>query len=194
MNLSAFESRAEQAIQHLLDGTPPWATQDRYNLAMFTSLQYARGWHFRNQLDEMGTLTMRREMLANRPKLEQSAKRYLRQRGERVTPEALDRVIDQAFGPDGPRLVLGKPHAIQASFRFALQTVAPLLLTRPLRLLHFADEAPLLTSDSPVVTWAPDRPDERVVALVDAATITLPLGTNLARGIVKTCGLACYAT
>lgn len=82
-NLSVFESRAERAIQQLLDSTPPWAHEDRYNLAIYTTLQYVRGWHFRKQFDEIGTLTMRREMLANRPELEQWAKRVLQQRSER---------------------------------------------------------------------------------------------------------------
>lgn len=184
-HLSVFESRAQHALQHLLDGTPPWADEDRYNLANFTSLQYVRGWQFRRQFDEIGTLTMRREMLANRPKLEESAKRYLQQRGEQATRRAIGEFIDQAYGPQGPRLVLAKSHAIQASFRFALETLAPMLFTRPLRLLHLADEAPLLTSDSPVVTWAPDSSDERVVALRDAATLTLPLGPNLALSFAR---------
>lgn len=183
--LSVFESRAERAIRHLLVGTPPWADNDRFHLADFTALQYVRGWHFRKQFDEIGTLAMRREMLANRPKLEQSAKRFLQQRGERATPEAIADFIDHAYGPQGPRLVLAKPHAIQASFRFALETLAPTLANRPLRLLHFADDTPLLTSDSPVVTWAPDRPNERVVALRDATTITLPLGPNLALSFAR---------
>ena len=63
--------------------------------------------------------------------------------------------IDHAFRPQGPRLIMDKPAAIQASFRFALKTLVPMLFTRPLR-LHFTDDAPLLTSDSPVATWAPN--------------------------------------
>lgn len=183
--LSVFESRADHAIQHLLDGTPPWADEDRYHLVNFMALQYVRGWRFRKQFDEIGTLIMRREMLANRPTLDESAKRFLQQRGERATPKTIAEFVDHAYGPEGPRLVMSKPHAVQASFRFALEALTPMLWTRPLRLLHFADDAPLLTSDSPVVTWAPDRGDTRVVALVDAATITLPLAPNLALSFAR---------
>lgn len=178
--LSVFESRANDALKHLLDGAPPWTDEDRYHLATFTALQYVRGWRLRKQFDEIGTLTMRREMLTNRPQLERSAKRLLRQRGEPATRKAVAAFVDHSYGPQGPRLVFDKSHAIQTSFRFALKTLVPMLFTRPLRLLHFTRDAPLLTSDSPVVIWAPDRPDERVVALVDAATITLPLAPNLA--------------
>lgn len=178
--LSVFESRAEQAIRHLLDDTPPWTDEDRYHLAHFTALQYVRGWHFRKQLDELGTLAMRREMLADRPSLERSAKRFLRERGEPATQKAVAEFIQRAYGSGGPRLVLGKSHAIQTTFRFAMETLVPMLFTRPLRLVHFAEDAPLLTSDSPVVTWAPGTPASRVVALSDAATITLPLTPSLA--------------
>lgn len=154
-HLSVFESRAEPAIQHLLASTPPWTDDDHYDLANITALQYVRGWHFRKQLDQLGTLAMRRDMLANRPRLEQMAKRFLRERGERPTRKAIDEFIEDAFGPQGPRLVMGKPHAIQASFSFALEVLAPRLMVLPMRLLHVADESALLISDSPVVTWAP---------------------------------------
>lgn len=183
--LSVFETRADRAIKSLLGGAPPWSERDHYDLGMFMAFQYVRGWHFRKQFDEMGTLAMRREMLANRPRVEGLAKRYLRERGEKVTSESVDQFINSAFGPDGPRLVMGKPHAIQASFRFALEAVAPRILTRPIRLLHFSDDAPLLTSDSPVATWSPDRPHDRVVALADAATIMMPLAPNLALSFAR---------
>jgi len=43
-----------------------------------------------------------------------------------------------------------------------------MLFTCSLRLLSFTRDMPLLTGDSSVVTWAPDRPDERVVLLPEA--------------------------
>lgn len=183
--LSVFEKRADRAIKSLLGGAPPWSIEKHYDLGMFTAFQYVRGWHLRKQFDEMGTLAMRREMLANRPRAEALAKRYLRERGEKVTSESVDEFINNAYGPDGPRLVMGQPHAIQVSFRFALETVAPRILTRPIRLLHFSEDAPLLTSDSPVATWSPNRPHDRVVALADATTITMPIAPNLALSFAR---------
>lgn len=177
--LSVFESRADRSIRRLLQSQPPWTIDDRYNLANFTALQYVRGPHFRDQLNELGTLAARREMLSYPSVLENSAKGFLRERGKKPTSEAITEFIDRAFGPHGPRLELAKPHAIQASFRFALD-ISRMLYARPIRLLHFKADTPLLTSDNPVVTWTPERVSERVVALNDAVTITLPLGPDLA--------------
>lgn len=179
-SLSVFEQRAERSIQHLLNSSPPWPVKVHYDLANFVALQYARGWRFRAELNELGTLAMRRELLSHPRVLEEEARRFLRSCGMAPTRTAVAQLINSTYGPDGPRLVLGKAHAIQASLGFALQTLSPMLWTRPLCLRHLAEDAPLLISDNPVVTWAPGHADERVVALADAATITLPLGPHLA--------------
>ena len=184
-HLSVFEARAEESLWSILDAGPPWNDTDRYNLVTFTALQYVRGWHFRKQFDELGTLAMRREMLADRPRLERSASKFLQERRQAADAEAVAEFIDSAFGEGGPRLVLEKPHAIQISFQFALDVLAPMLWERRLRLMRFAPEAPLLTSDSPVVTWAPGRAGDRVVGLRDAASITLPVGRHLAIAFVR---------
>lgn len=178
--LAMFEARAERSIRSLLEGSPPWSDEDRYNLANLVALQYSRGWRFRTQINELVTLSMRRQVLADRSGSEVAARRFLQQRDKQPTQAAIDKLIDEAYGPQGPRLVVGKPHAVQASFRFAWDVLAPMLFLRPLRLLHFTDDTPLLTSDNPVVTWAPNRPNDRIVALADAITIILPIGPNLA--------------
>jgi hypothetical protein len=183
--LSTFESRAEIAIEHVLNGSPPWSKDDRYHLTMFTALQYVRGWRFRQQMDDLGTLVMRRELASDPEGMHRSAKQFLRSEGRAATPEAIDEFITQVLGPSGPRLVSSKPNAIQTGIQFALEVLAPMLFVRPMRLLHFADDARLLTSDSPVVTWSPDHPDERVVALDDSATITLPLSPTAALSFAR---------
>jgi Protein of unknown function (DUF4238) len=183
--LSVFEGRADDSIRNLLEREPPWAVEDRYNLAMFTAFQYVRGWRFRTQMDDFGTLTMRRLMLADPERLQRSARRFLKARGEPATTDAVAAFVESAYGPNGPRLVQSQPHAVQTSVRFAIEVLAPMLFERRIRLLRFQPETPLLTGDSPVVTWSPHLPEERVVSLKDALMITLPLSPTAALSFAR---------
>jgi hypothetical protein len=178
--LSMFESRAEAAIEHILAGQLPWTDDDRFHLVNFVALHFVRGWRYRRHMNEIGTLTMRRMLASVSDRMTRMARQHLRSEGRAVTQAAIDEFVAVILGPSGPKLVSSQPNAIQTGFEFALEFLAERLFIRPMRLERFDNSTPLLTSDSPVVTWSPDHPDKRVVPLADAATITLPISPTAA--------------
>lgn len=178
-HLSVFEDRGERALAEIFNTDPPWDLHARFHLVNFAALQYVRGWSFRRYLNEIGTLTMRRVLMSDTDRLREMAVQLLRSDGRAITDSALASQIDEIVGPSGPHLVSSKPNAIQTGMEFAFGPLGEMLWVRALRVLHFEENSPLLTSDNPVVTWSP-RPAERVEPLRLAAGIALPVSPTCA--------------
>jgi hypothetical protein len=151
--------------------------QQKFDLALFVAIQAMRGWQFREELNQAGTLHMRSEMSARRDELAPSARRHLRKRGKPSNPEDVDRFLDEVYGDNGPRLVMNDAVRVQISLRQALLTITPMLLQRDLRIYRF-DRPSLIISDAPVGAWAPGH--GRAVGIGNAKLVYLPLSRTLA--------------
>jgi Protein of unknown function (DUF4238) len=175
--LSGIESDAAAIVADLIAGKLPRTEAERLHLALFVALQMTRGWQFRDEMNQIGTLRMRQELEGRRDELTVKAGIWLRRQGQPAGPDDVERYLDHVLGPNGPQLVMNDAVRVQASLGHALYTLTPMLLERHLRILRF-DKPSLLMSDAPVGTWASGQ--DRAVGVGNAALVFLPLSRQVA--------------
>jgi Protein of unknown function (DUF4238) len=175
--LSGVESDAADIIANIIAGKLPRTEADRLHLALFVALQMTRGWQFRDEINQIGTLRRRQELESRRDELTAKARAWLRRQGRPAGPGDVEKYLDHVQGPNGPQLVINDAVRVQASLRHALYNLAPMLLERHLRILRF-DKPSLVVSDAPVGTWAPGQ--DRAVGVGNAALVFLPLSRQVA--------------
>ena len=178
-HLSVFEARAKRALYTMVHSDPPWEPYDRFDVVNFVALQYVRGWRFRRMLDERGTAVMRHLLRSDPDRLRQMAVDLARSDGLPVNETTIAAGIEEMVGPRGPRLVSSKPNAIQIGLKSAFGPLGEMLWVRALKVVHFAPDTTLLTSDSPVATWSPGNTG-RVLPLGTAAAVALPIAPTTA--------------
>lgn len=174
--LAELEADAARIVAGLLQGRLPTAEEDVFHLALFVAAQSTRGWQFRRDINQAMTLRMRAEMRYD-PKVFRSARARLRDLGEPYGERDVERFLDEVYGDSGPKLRATEPVLVQASLQHALEELTPLLLERAPGLYVF-DEPALLTSDAPVVSWAPGN--GRAVGMGNAKLIFMPLSRTVA--------------
>jgi hypothetical protein len=175
--LSSIETDAANITANIIAGELPHTEADRLHLALFVALQMTRGWQFRDEMNQIGTLRMREELGARRDELAIKARTWLRRQRQPAEPEDVERYIDHVLGPNRPKLVMHDAVRVQAALGYALQTLTPMLMQRHLRILRF-DKPSLIMSDAPVGTWAPGH--DRAVGAGNAALVFLPLSRQAA--------------
>ena len=175
--LSSIETDAAGITANIIAGNLPHNEADRLHLALFVALQMTRGWQFRDEIDQIGTLRMREELGGRRDELTIKARTWLRRQRQPAEPEDVERYIDHVLGPNGPKLVMNDAVRVQASLGHALHTLTPVLMQRHLRILRF-ERPSLVVSDAPVGTWAPGQ--DRAVGVGNAALVFLPLSRQVA--------------
>jgi hypothetical protein len=175
--LSSIETDAADIIASIVAGRLPHTEADRLHLALFVALQMTRGWQFREEINQIGTLSMREELGSRREELAVKARTWLRRRGRPAKPEDVERFLERVLSSNGPKLVMNDPVRVQISLGHALHTVTPMLMQRHLRILRF-DEPSLVISDAPVGNWAPG--EDRAVGVGNAALVFLPLSRQVA--------------
>ena len=174
---SSIETDAADIIANIVDGKLPHTEADRLHLALFVALQVTRGWQFREEVNQIGTLRMREELRNRREELAAKARTWLRRQGRPAKPEDVEKFLERVLGSDGPKLVINDAVRVQVSLGYALHTVAPMLMQRHLRILRF-DKPSLVISDAPVGNWAPG--ENRAVGVGNAALVFLPLSRQVA--------------
>lgn len=175
--LSSIETDAADIIANIIAGKLPHTDADRLHLALFVALQMTRGWQFREEINQIGTLRMREVLGSRREELAVKARTSLRRRGLPAKPEDVEKFLERALGSNGPKLVMNDPVRVQVSLGHALHTVRPLLMQHHLRVLRF-DKPSLVISDAPVGNWAPG--EDRAVGVGNAALVFLPLSRQVA--------------
>ena len=60
--LGGVEAEAGALVEDLIAGQLPRTDADRFHLALFVALQATRGWQFREELNQIGTVQMRQEL------------------------------------------------------------------------------------------------------------------------------------
>ena len=60
--LADFEGRASRLFHRFTNGDASLSDQDRFDLMLFMSFQAVRGWSFREELSELGTLMAKEEL------------------------------------------------------------------------------------------------------------------------------------
>ncbi len=168
--LSVFEGRADGAIGRVLaTGQPPATAQDRFDLTNFVALQATRGKRFREDLNQAGTLAMRRHLLESLTS--ERVEQWLIDHDEPHTPAHVHDFMDEALSERGPRLVADGTFAVQQALGFAMLHIAPSIWSRHWTVIEFS-EAALLTSDEPVAIW---HPDNEPVSVITAPFVWMPL-------------------
>lgn len=169
-SLSVFEGRAAGAIRRVVaTGQPPATPQDRFDLTHFVALQATRGKRFREDLNQAGTLAMRRQLLESLTW--ERVEQWLIDSGEPHAPDDVERFLDEVFGERGPRLVADGTFAVQQALGFAMQYIAPSLWMRRWTVVEFTEPV-LLTSDEPVAIW---HPKNEPVSVITAPMVWMPL-------------------
>ena len=175
--LGDVEAKAAGLVADVIAGKLPRTDADRFQLALFVALQIARGWQFRDEMNQIGTVQMRQELQDRRDELALKARAWLRRRGQPAGPKDVEAFLDRVSSSDGPRLVMNKAVRVQVSIGHALFTLTPALLERHLRILRF-EKPSLVVSDAPVGAWAPGQ--DRAVGVGSAALVFLPLSRQVA--------------
>jgi hypothetical protein len=169
-SLSVFEGRAEGAIGRVLaSGQPPATPQDRFDLTHFVALQTTRGRRFREDLNQAGTLAMRRHLLGSLTS--ERVEQWLIEHDEPHAPADVQDFMDEALSERGPRLVADGTFAVQQALGFAMLNFAPSIWSRHWTVIEFSEPA-LLTSDEPVTMW---HPDNEPVSILTAPFVWMPL-------------------
>ncbi len=171
------EADAAGLVANIIAGKLPHTDADRRHLALFVALQITRGWQFRDEMNQIGTVQMRQELQARRDELTPKARALLRRRGQPAGPRDVETLLDRISSSDGPRLVMNKAVRVQLSIGHALFALTPALLERHLRILRF-EKPSLVISDAPVGIWAPGQ--DRAVGVGNAALVFLPLSRQVA--------------
>jgi hypothetical protein len=175
--LGGVETEAAGLVADIIAGKLPRTDADRRHLALFVALQITRGWQFRDEMNQIGTVQMRQELLDRRDELTPKARTWLLRRGQPAGPKDVEAFLDRVSSSDGPRLMMNKAVRVQVSIGHALFTLAPALLERHLRILRF-EKPSLVISDAPVGIWAPGQ--DRAVGVGNAALVFLPLSRQVA--------------
>jgi hypothetical protein len=175
--LGDVETEAAGLIADIIAGKLPRTDTDRRHLAQFVALQITRGWQFRDEINQIGTVQMRQELQDRRDELAPKVRAWLRRQGQPAGPKNIEAFLDRISSSDGPGLVMNKAVRVQVSIGHALFTLTPALLERHLRILRF-EKPSLLVSDAPVGTWAPGQ--DRAVGVGNAALVFLPLSRQVA--------------
>lgn len=175
--LGDVEDEAAGLVADIIAGNLPRTDADRFHLALFVALQVTRGWQFRDEMNQIGTLQMWQELQDRRDELAVKTRTWLRHRGQPAGPKDVEAFLDRVSSSEGPRLVMNKAVRVQVSIGHALYTLTPALLERHLRILRF-DKPSLVVSDAPVGTWAPGQ--DRAVGVGNAALVFLPLSRQVA--------------
>jgi len=180
---ASLEREVSAIMGTILQGGFPLPPEHRFKLSFFTALQITRGWRFRKDMNDLGTVAMHQYMETLSPSYFRD---WLRKRGEAHDPDAVAAFRERALGPASPRLVMGQASAVQESLRLAVEDLIPHLFLRSWRLLRFPDDL-LLISDSPVGMWTPvpasaDRPagQDFSVGAGNARLVCLPLDRRTA--------------
>lgn len=174
--LSGIESNSAEIIDRLANSLLPTSDTERLHLALFVALLVTRGWQFRDEINEIGTLRMRQEVTSS-SQLAAKARRWLSDEGRPHGEAEVKEYLDLVVGAKGPRLAVNHAHRIQESLRHAMETLTPMLMRRDLKLLVF-DEPSLVISDAPVAAWAPG--ETRAVGVGNAALVCLPISRHAA--------------
>ena len=155
--LSYFEAKAEGALQKLRVSFPAISNDDRFWVANFISLQFARGQALRSHVNESMKLAII-EMLEDSPRLQRDWKK----RTGRSIEEAAAALEGVTIGGD----------PLFAVMFDVMKEMAPLVFAMRWRVLEF-EPGSVLTSDEPVGLWA--RPGRNLE--------TSPLGVSTADAI-----------
>lgn len=122
---------------------------------------------------------------------------WLRGQGMPFDDASVAAFRERAIGPDGPRLAMSQPFAVQESLRMALEEISTHLFLRTWRLLRFSDDS-LLISDNPEGIWSPVPPgkgwpagQDFSVGVGNARMICLPLNRRTALAMVPGMGPDC---
>jgi hypothetical protein len=175
--LSNIEATAAEITTSIISGSAPHTKDDRFHLALFVALQMTRGWQFREELNQIGTLRMREELGSRHEELAIRARAWLRRQGRPAKPDDVEKFLEGVLGPNGPRLAINDPVRVQVSLGHALYNVMPILMQRHLRILRF-DAPSLVISDAPVGNWTAGQ--DRAVGVGNAALVFLPLSRQVA--------------
>lgn len=170
--LAAIEATATPLIGNLIAGRLPSSAEERFQLSLFVSLQYARGWSLREEINRLGTLTARSHLSV--VLTDDRVRNYLTEAGAPDADADVEAFRDRILSDRGPTLQMSQPHMVQQTLKFAMDTMLPIVYFRTWGIQRFADPV-LLTSDSPVGSWAAPRPDRLPVGIAEADEIYLPL-------------------
>lgn len=181
--LSEVEGAAADIISGVDDGVLPRTDTERLHLALFVALQATRGWAFRNEVNQAGTLRMRQELEGRRDEMATRVQGSLRRRGRPSGPDAIKEYVDDMLGPHGPHLVLNDAARVQESIRHAMHRLAPMLLSRCLRIIRFKEPS-LVVSDAPVGAWVPGG--KRAVGIGNAELVLMPVSRYVALAYGRT--------
>ncbi len=162
--LGYFESRAKPALQRLRDSFPAITPEDRFWIAQFIGLQFARGHALREQVNDIMKLTLA-EMVKDSPRL---AKDWERGTG-RKAHEVADALRGLTF--TGDRMYT---HMFDA-----LTAAAEIIFLRTWRLLEF-ERGRVITSDEPCAPWG--RPGRNIethpLGLATADAVFFPVDSS----------------
>lgn len=163
--LSFFEAKAEGALEKLRASFPDMSNHDRFWVANFISLQFARGQALRSHVNESMKLAII-STLKDSPRL----KRDWRKRTGKSVKEASAALEGVTIG--GDRLF--------AVMFDVMKEMAPLVFAMRWRVLEF-EPGSVLTSDEPVGLWArPGRDLETApLGVATADAIYFPLDCRL---------------
>jgi hypothetical protein len=188
---AGLESETAPIIGAVLDGGFPLSPEHRFKLSLFVALQVTRGWRFRKEMNDLGTFAMRQyieTLPLNR------FRDWLRSQGMPFDDASVTAFRERTVGPDGPRLVMSQPFAVQESLRMALEDISTHLFLRTWRLLRFSNDL-LLTSDNPVGIWSLVPPgsdwptgQDFSVGVANARMICLPLNRRAALAMIPAAG------
>ena len=171
--LADFEGRAARLFARFTSGNASLSDQDRFDLMLFMSFQAVRGWSFRAELSEVGTLMARQELeVRMTPEV---VRARLEEEGRPHDPAAVDAWRNELLTSNW-KLVPSQSFAVQQMGLLALTVVHPdFYLRRRVRVLRFAEPC-LLISDDPVVMWmGPDRPSNLPIGIGTADILYMPI-------------------
>ena len=166
---SQMEGEANLYLSQILDGRFPPDQDGRFRLSMYTAMQMARGWAFRDDLQTLAELTAP-DYIAMTVTPER-VRGLLRQSGRPHADSDVEAMMARLTGPGGPRPVLRQGHYVQFMLGAAMNLLMPVLWSRVWRLLDFGLPC-LLTSDEPVVVW---RPEGMTVGPANSPAIWFPI-------------------
>jgi hypothetical protein len=172
-SLADFEGRAARLFARFTSGDASLSEQDRFDLMLFISFQAVRGWSFRAELSEVGTLMARQELEVRlTPEV---VRARLEKEGRPHDRAAVDAWRDEMLTSNW-KVVPSQSFAVQQMGLLALAVLHPdFYLRRRVRVLRFAEPS-LLISDDPLVMWMrPDRPSNLPIGIGTADILYMPI-------------------
>ena len=173
-SLADFEGRASQLFDRFTSGTFELSDQDRFDLMLFVSFQAVRGWAFRSELSEIGTLMAREELEVRLT--DERVGEHLRERGEPHDDAAISAWRELVLTSNWKLRPSGS-EAVKHMTLLALNTLHPSLYFGRRVCVHRFSEPLLLISDEPLVMWArADRDLDQVpLAIGTADALYMPI-------------------